>query len=252
MTLRDFVLSDSYRSYRDLAEKATSSSELVPAFFASGLHMPPAVKLPTEDHLTVLAFDGEHFTYDGTQSPETDLNTFVETASRVFNNCIRFDSSFDALPDVETMGDTMLVVGNRLHMGHVDHRFILVGHFWGWLDEAREYLLNPTDFLSSYCFVTGHPAFWYKHHQDDERWNTNYSGFWHTAVYSDTRPTGVVHMMEAGATVPGTSHHYRDTRMDVWADTYEDAIVQLAAKVDKTFDLDGTDNEYDKETSTDD
>lgn len=114
------------------------------------------------------------------------------------------------------------------------------------------YRKNPSDFMASWHFLDSHPAFWTKSPYDNNRYSWETSGYaqsmWHVPSVDDEGT--VYHMMEAGASVPPNhTEHYHDLRLDVFASSYEEAVVETAALVDKFFHSDGTERknvEYEK------
>lgn len=120
-----------------------------------------------------------------------------------------------------------------------------------WWGIAEAYLADPHDFIKAYEFLDGHPCFWthMKSPNSDDTdftftWETDSHALriWHRPVRNNDGNT--VFMMETGAHVPESyTEHYHDLRLDVSADSYENAIIETAAKVHKFFHLDGSDRE---------
>ena len=116
-----------------------------------------------------------------------------------------------------------------------------------WLECHESWLKNQEDWVEAYNWLTLHPAFWYKHEQDEAptwHWETNngLSSLW-VAVQRDK--SGPVVMMEHGAHVaPQYTQHYHDIRLDVYAPSFEEGYVKLAKLVHKFFHDDGTEREH--------
>jgi hypothetical protein len=120
---------------------------------------------------------------------------------------------------------------------------------------AKPYLKNPKSFYASYNFLQSHPLLW-KLSGDPVKngtlfWETNegLADAWHT-VYKDKKGK-VFHLFEIGEpmeeelsireeiiTLPNriSSH---DIELDSGGHTYEDAIINLAKRVNKLYELNG-------------
>lgn len=121
--------------------------------------------------------------------------------------------------------------------------------YYSWLKHASAYKNNPDDFMLSYTFVDSHPSFW-THEGAPGKEEFTYN--WNTEDYANKlwiHPThddddNIVFMAEAGSHVPPDyTTHYHDLRLDVYADSYENAISKMAAKVHKFFAPDGSERE---------
>lgn len=118
--------------------------------------------------------------------------------------------------------------------------------YLGWITgNLPWYEESPDDFMASYYFLDGHPCFWLKNERGGV-YDWEIQGFasrlWHHPSFGKDKK--VVHMMEAGAHVEGSyNQHYHDLRLDVYADSYENAIIETAALVHKFFNTDGTERE---------
>lgn len=118
---------------------------------------------------------------------------------------------------------------------------------------AEAYLKNPTDFELAYTFVDHHPAFWIKEYlpkdlaHDAETpktfdWKTgsHAMSLWCVPSFNNGKTTW---MMEAGQHTPDYRSHYHDFNLDVYAETVEEAFIIMAEKLNKFFNLDGTNRE---------
>ncbi|MEB4799392.1 hypothetical protein [Acinetobacter soli] len=115
-------------------------------------------------------------------------------------------------------------------------------------ENEQAYLTNPTDFLTAYRFIDTHPAFWTVT-GDLPSWHWNTRGHcqnvYHGA-YNDEDDGKLVIYLETGSHLNKAEdggklyqEHYHDYRLDVWADTFEQAFIELAAMVYKFFDHQG-------------
>jgi len=120
-----------------------------------------------------------------------------------------------------------------------EHAFLT---FLIWIRTAKAYLADPENWYLAYHFIEHHPIFWSRRYWKDGvdfDWNTNagQTGMWQGVSMNNGKP---VVMLEHGAAVgPSFTMHYHDHKMDVWADSFEDAYVQYAKNVHKYFTLDG-------------
>lgn len=122
-----------------------------------------------------------------------------------------------------------------------EEKDLAIRAYLGFLFLAEAYYKNPTDFVLSFNWVKAHPAFWTRHEYDPTSWCTNYSTYWFDITQNDGE---VVYMLEAGAAVqPERTTHYHDLRLDVYAPSFEDGFIRLAALVDKFFHLNGSERE---------
>ena len=115
-------------------------------------------------------------------------------------------------------------------------------------ENEQAYLANPTDFLTAYHFIDTQPAFWTVI-GDVPSWYWNTGGHcqnvYHGA-YNDEDNGQLVIYLETGSHLNKVEdggklyqEHYHDYRLDVWANTFEQAFIKLAAKVYKFFDHQG-------------
>ncbi|MDR0782463.1 MAG: hypothetical protein LBE83_01720 [Propionibacteriaceae bacterium] len=133
------------------------------------------------------------------------------------------------------------------------------------LEFDRCWRRNPT-FYNAFQWLGCHPVFWTRSvghtRPGDEHWQDSMFWLWQTdgyvpevTVYDDR--AGTVVALEAGAHVHQCEHwdhnekiryligdvyteHYHDLRLDVHAKTYEKAVRKLARRVDKFFEVDGS------------
>lgn len=111
------------------------------------------------------------------------------------------------------------------------------------LQAQLRYEADPTDFLKAWSFVDKHPAFWTRHKAESNQWSTSNNGDVWVGVSSNKKGKPVI-MLETGQAIePERTSTYHDLRLDVYAATYEEAFVELAALVHKFFNYDGTEKE---------
>lgn len=121
--------------------------------------------------------------------------------------------------------------------------FLAKGRYHSFLESTLRYEKNPDDFNTAWHWLDRHPAFWSHRSEDDYYWSTESNGRIWMGV-SANREGKTYIMLEHGAAVRGSrTHHYHDIRLDVYAYTYEEAIIQLAAKVYQFFEVDGSERE---------
>jgi len=157
---------------------------------------------------------------------------------------------------------------SRLLLAHTDaDRARLLEDAWAeFLECDRRWREEPT-FYRSFTWLASHPAFWTRElgapRPGEDGWSDEFLWAWETGgyqpelfVYEGKHGKAVV-TLEAGAHVPETerwdsaakssyviegsyTEHYHDPRLDVSASTYEKAIGKLARRVDRFFDVDGS------------
>lgn len=229
----------------------------------AGVQYPSFVTFETPKKKHVIFFDGAQFH----APPEVEgywdsLEELYDHIEREIGDDADFDESVFKSDQVKDNIGGMLFLNktpgatglrartSRLIMSPVDHRALAVNQYYQWLKSAKAWLENQDDFLSAYSFLVGHPAFWTRQSKDHPNdWNTDHgvSTMW---TYPTSKGGKVLWMMETGGAVrPDFLHRYHDLRLDVYAKSYEKAIVKTAKKVHKFFGLDGEERsgvEYEK------
>lgn len=139
------------------------------------------------------------------------------------------------------------ITSYRLLISHTstDSRILQYRSYLGFLQNALAYLKNPTDFMLAWNFLDHHPFAWYRWNKErPDDWATEglISKMWLQPTYD--KEGNILFMMEAGAAVePERTSHYHDPRLDVYAPSFNDAIIEMAALVHKFFHLDGSERE---------
>lgn len=190
----------------------------------------------------------------------TDIVEIYHSVSSKMGDVV-FEGTYDDISGIKTMGKiqpTLFVENPGKHTGTMlishtseDSLYLDKDHYLEFLKTAETYLTDPEDFLTAWYFLASHPYAWYRYDADKEHsWLKHEltSKIWVAPTKNDDGE--LVFMMEAGAAVPPErTSHYHDLRLDVYADSYESGIVQLAALVHKFYYLDGSerkDVEYEK------
>lgn len=213
--------------------------------------------LPPLREPIVLSMAGDEFKLTAPSGETSTFTTLVEVRDALGNEDVKIE------PEVFVAnGDD----ADGLNMGLI---FSISEHFSGTIlgmtdeerldglerayaysqDCAKTYEAEPNSFLNSYNFLDAHPAFWTTRHGDFD-WDTAGHGqrIDHMVMKDDAG--NVVIALETGAHVePAMDSHYHDYRLDVYAATFEEAYVKLAAAVHKFFAPDGEDRgdvEHDK------
>jgi hypothetical protein len=134
---------------------------------------------------------------------------------------------------------------HRLLMSRTDSdtEYMAKSNYLYFLKSTLRYEANATDFMTCFHWLNGHPAFWTRYSVDRNDWNTESNGSIWLGVTTDNDGKPVIMLETGGAVEPERTSRYHDLRLDVYAPTYEQAIVQLAAKVHKFFDVDGSERE---------
>lgn len=140
------------------------------------------------------------------------------------------------------------MVSARTDAGRMRH---LMTGYEAWLEQEAKYVKDPTNFYEAYHFVDSHPAFWTRPHAERMPFHWDMTGYMcKVRQYLGKTADGAVYVsLEAGGHVPEASNpewgtyssHYADYRLEVTGDTFEQAVVALAANVYKFFDSAGVD-----------
>lgn len=112
---------------------------------------------------------------------------------------------------------------------------MLQNDYYQAVDNVYAFRENPI-IETAYDMLDTHPAFWTRR-TAEPTWNWendgHVQGFWFA-------PSGDGWMMEAGGHTEDMTDKYHDLRLDVYEKTFEDCLLALAHKVDKFFNVDGT------------
>lgn len=184
---------------------------------------------------------------EGSWDSMSELNDHIEN---VLGNDVTFHRSALKSPDVEdNLGGDMIFLKDKLNKGSArmlfsppPYRALAHWHYYQFLGTARYWLENQTDMVAAYSFLESHPAFWSRHtmeHPDTWAQDKGLSGLW--IDVSKRQDGSPIVMLEHGSAVePERIRHYHDPRLDVYADSFEEAYIQLAKKVHEFFALDGS------------
>lgn len=202
---------------------------------------------------SIIAFkDGKfHVSHDGSMFDDiAEAYDYVSCFSSDYQ--VVFDSSVDGhsgelldrifLCDIPEGGRS-----GRLLPGQPteDVEAVIKHDFRHWLTETSlEYNADPDDFVSAHNWLDCHPIFWTVQGRGPityRSWATS-SGMRHVRVRvwfdENTKEPGV--FMEAG---PHIAPDYRECGINYklcsYATTYEQAVIELAKKVNELYDLDG-------------
>ena len=174
---------------------------------------------------------------------------FEDDKGKVYSEHSSREDAYESTPeDVEIPTEHMFWIkgsrGSSYFWGsHNDSQRLLIleDSYEMYLEARKSYLSYPDSMGNVYAYLDNHPAFWIK---DDEpfdwKCDNRVSNFW--LMYYG----GV--WLEAGASIaPEYKQHYHDTRLDVFGDTWEEALKTLAGRVHKHFDIDGNDRGLDED-----
>ena len=121
--------------------------------------------------------------------------------------------------------------------------------YTGHLTGRSQYGTDRPDFVAAWNFIDGHPAFWTAYDLNEHPWHWETEGYGSKLrqhVHRNSEGQTVV-QIEAGGHVPFAtgpkskpySEHYGDWRLEVRAESFEDAILDLAFRVSRAFDIQG-------------
>ena len=104
-----------------------------------------------------------------------------------------------------------------------------------------EWRADKNNWGKAYIWLDNHPAFWLKNDGSGLSWATSNCNS-RISAYVDLKDNeNTIVSMEHGQHVPKEYNmHYHDYRLDVEAEDFSSAYVKLAKKVDKFFNIDGT------------
>lgn len=203
-----------------------------------------------------------------------DTHTYVleddDGSSRSFDN---FKEAYDAnrmssdlvisdnVPESDDYGFVYVPVyenTNRLLFSHSDETRLqlLIWRYEAFLKAALKYRKDPRNFSKAYNFIIFHPAFWTKRIlRDTERnektfyWQTSRfnTPFFEVFISSDDSYTWFI---ESGPHIsPEYTQRSHDFRLDVYGRTPEECVFELAEKLEKLFNDDGSEKaELEEET----
>lgn len=203
--------------------------------------------------ITVVVPDGE--SVDDTTF--SDLEDAYDYVSKNYSGNIQFtgdiealtgsdDNFFVSVPSKTNPKFFRLLLGR----GEDESVWLAKSKYFDFLKRSNRYVSNPNDFRTSFRWLDTHPIFWFRYSADSNDWQDNGAiGKMWIEVTADKQGNTVIMLEHGSAVEPARTTHYHDLRLDVYAPTYEKAIIELAALVHKFFDVDGserTDVEYEK------
>lgn len=117
------------------------------------------------------------------------------------------------------------------------------------LENAQNYAAAPENFVNAWRFIDTHPAFWTAYDLKNKPLYWVQEGHTNRLRLSVYRQDSVALVeLETGSHVaPEYTEHYGDWRLEVAAESYELAIIELARRVALVHNLDGTDVENSEE-----
>lgn len=174
--------------------------------------------------------------YNASRENDLDLNIAPEVAEHEGEE----DAFFLTFPSEDKRFQTLV-------MGYTDQDRIdnLKRSYEDFLERAEAYAKDPEDFVKAWAFVDTHPAFWTAPDLENKPFFWVQDGHSSHLRLSVHRHEGKVAVeLETGSHVPPEyNSHYGDWRLEVFADTYELAVIELAKRVALSHNLDGTDAE---------
>jgi hypothetical protein len=248
---------DAYKAYQ---EQIIAQVELPPFYV-----LPPAVPVYT---ITVHPDDTELYSLVVTD----DANNVVETPDP-YDVEDTFDYIQDELKaDVVFAGDIHLIPGNgsddgtaSLHQmagntlvtvpiqhdleGNVrilsslttaQQHYYAKEYYLQWLHQATRYEANPSDFVTAYSWVIHHPAFWQDGDLGHSIWNEPRRENLRLYVNIDddtNNPYIVIHVYVTDPNNRSTTIH--DSKLNGHGTTYEEALLEVAAKLYHQYSIDG-------------
>jgi hypothetical protein len=249
MSIQDIILSDDYVP----VDKYEGTWEGTEAFLNSiGLPLPSFVTVPDREVITI-EWDPETGLFRADLGGDSELGDYssdrLEAIYDELNRSypehrIEISREISGINGIEGRGGMFFMPSHRLLLSRENPRYLLAGEWYAFLETARHYLQRPDNFMRAYSFIQHHPMFWYQYPNRPDSWETDL-GVRTLSQYvlgSEDEPKIA---LEGGSTVPGTDHHYHDYKLDVYADTFEEAYIAFAARIHELHDLDGTERNED-------
>ncbi|MBC9705998.1 MAG: hypothetical protein H9W81_13700 [Enterococcus sp.] len=197
----------------------------------------------------VTLLDNGKFAMEGIDAEWDSVETLYDSTLK----SLHFDDSVEKSSEVEHKMDQFLFLKagedgtSRLLMGrNANEELMSVAYaYYQFLVAARKWYQNPADFFASYDFLTRHPAFWHLEKSTNpvigDSWVTD-DGLTDLTIFTFVREADGKHYvgLEAGGVVrPENTRFWRNDGMDIFAPTMDQAYIDLAAALDKQYDLAG-------------
>jgi len=232
------------------AKRIIIDNVVLPAFYTFNDPTPVyTLKIDSTNGIRVTILDANE---NQIGDPYTDIVKAYDYVGNILKGDVVFSGDLKAItgsdrnslvtvPTKDTNGREF----HRLLLSHTDDDeiYLAKSSYLYWLESTLAYEANPNDFMTAWYWVDSHPAFWSRYKEGSNDWSmNNNSNVWVGVTAKDTGETVI--MLETGAAIePARTSHYHDLRLDVYAPTYEEAFVKLAALVHKFFDIDGSERE---------
>jgi hypothetical protein len=216
-----------------------------------GIEFPSFITFEEVKPLHEISWTAAGYAATGIEGNWPHIEELYDHIERELQHDASFHKSIIGSPDVEDDLGGMVFLkdaegrgSSRMLIGPVNKRQMSVYKYYGFLKTAKAWLAKQDDLLLAYSFLELHPAFWSRsasqieRHPHEWKMESGLGSLW-TGLSRKDDGENVI-MFEIGAAVePARVMHYHDTRLDVWAPTFENAYVQLAQKVHQYFYLDG-------------
>lgn len=116
-------------------------------------------------------------------------------------------------------------------------------NYQAFLSFAESYSNDPDNFVYAWRFVDAHPAFWTAHDLKNHPWLWETSGYMskvrQSVYFVEGQPMveleGGGHVNDNPESPEYYKRHYGDWRLELAAPTFEEAVLELAARVAKSF-----------------
>lgn len=204
-------------------------------------HLPPIV----------LSYDKEEF-WASTDSITTSFPSIEEAydfASTLRSEYqVEFDSSVDGhggrLLDRNFLCDAV-DGSSRFLGGYKTESFLedLKEDYFQFITETSlEYSLNPDDFITAWTWLTHHPVFWIKGTKEKSYYWATDSGLDRMSInawVNEETKQPVVFLEHGPHHEENYTYYYHDIRIFVKATTFEEAIIDMAKKVNDVYGPDG-------------
>lgn len=160
-----------------------------------------------------------------------------------FTGDMKNNASFNYIsPGMVTVPSKKSPQNRRMLLSHTDEdvEYLIKLEYYQFLKATDTYESDPSDFMVCFYWLDAHPAFWSRSEAGGTQWQTWGHNNSFSIDVSKSSGSGITVFVETGSAVePERTSHYHDLRLDVSASTYEQCVIELAAKVHKFFDVEG-------------
>lgn len=218
---------------------------IVKLMLAAGAPLPSFYALEPQKIHHVVSWDGKVFTATGLKGEYVNIKDMYDVLEKLNGDSdFIFDESVGNAPGVSSMGE-MVFVDNKnqdILLGYLNPDTNAYFSYYRFLSLAKEWLDNQENAMLAYNFINLHPAFWYRDTNERYQYDWITTGGQKTMdiwVSDDDKGRMVVSLEHGEAVNPERNYHAHNSRLDIYAYSFEDAYIKMAKAVHRLFDLSG-------------